>query len=164
MAVNLNHYNLADFIIKKALLQWPPASLNPPEIHYPRPPDYSWDGDLQTQFFKLGKIPSGTSNNKIILVFGHQIIEEQNSLISTSSSCYRGRAGEFPFEVVFDLDAFYQHHPGITSPIISKSLIPAGTPCKRKRKKTLTASEIALDDDDSLLDGLENISSLKQTK
>ena len=108
VAVDLTHYNLADFIIKKALLKWPLASPNPPESNYPRPPsDYTWDEDLRTQFFKLGKLPSGTSKNKIISVFGDPIIEEQNALISTSISNYRGRAGECPLEVVFDSDAFY---------------------------------------------------------
>ena len=65
LAVNLTHYNLADFIIKRALLKWPPASPNPLESHYPWPPsDYSWDEELSTQFFKLGKIPWSTSNTR----------------------------------------------------------------------------------------------------
>ncbi len=162
LAVDLTHYNLADFIIKKALLQWPPVSPNPPESHYPRPPsEYEWDEDLRSRFFKLGKIPPGTSKNKIISVFGDPNIEEQNQLISTSIFNYRGRAGDCPLEVVFDADCFYQHHPEITRPIIPNSSIPLGTPRKRKRKEILTPSEIALDEDDSLPELHEILASQK---
>ncbi len=151
LAVDLTHYNLADCIIKKALLQWPPVSPNPPESHYPRPPsEYNWDEDLRNRFFKLGKVQPGTSKNKIISVFGDPNLEEQNELIRTSLFNYCGRAGDCPLEVVFDADCFYEHHPEMTRPIIPDSSIPSGTPRKRKRKEILTPSEIGLDDDDSL--------------
>lgn len=158
IAVDLTHNHLADFIIKKALLQWPPASTHPPENEYPRPPsNYSWDEDLRSRFFKLGKIPAGASKNKIISVFGDPNLEEQNNLISTSISNYRGRAGDCPLEVVFDADCFYDHHPEITRPNIRETSILSATPRKKRRKQTLTDSEIALDDDDSLPEGVDVI-------